>query len=314
MMRPFRCLLVPGLVLLGVGAAAAGDRERSPNLSWTRTETSLALSNDGKTVWCLVFDPAQPKSYFHPLATLDGRVLTGFEPKDHPWHRGLWWSWKYINGLNYWEENPATRTSEGVTALTRAQVDPADGFGADAVLHFSYHPPGKPAVMTERRRLTITPPDAAGTYVIDWTSEFIAAGATVKLERTVPPHQGGPGYGGYAGLSLRFPPGSEDHRFLTSKGKPGVHGQPARWVDLSGPSGGIAILDHSENLRHPTPWYLSDKPGMLYCGPALLFNETLELEPRQSITLSYRIIVHSKPLAPEKLDAQWHAFTGTTGP
>jgi hypothetical protein len=24
-------------------------------------------------------------------------------PADHPWHRGVWFSWKYLSGVNYWE-------------------------------------------------------------------------------------------------------------------------------------------------------------------------------------------------------------------
>ena len=44
-------------------------------------------------------------------------------------------------------------------------------------------------------------------------------------------------------------------------------------------------------------------------GPAPLFNETLELAPRQKITFSYRIIVHAKPWLPEQLENQWRAFT-----
>lgn len=314
MQSSFIGLRVSGMVFLASVLGAAGEEKLRPGFSWLRTDNSLALSNAGNSVWCLIFDPARPKSYFHPLATVNGNVLTGFEPADHPWHRGLWWSWKYINGLNYWEEDRKTHTSEGITELTQAKVDAGDDFGAGAELHFSYHPPGQPAVMTEKRRLAIAPPDADGTYQIDWTSEFTAGGVPVKLDRTLPPHQGGPGYGGYAGLSLRFPHGSKGFTFLTSEGKPGGHGRPARWVGLSGPSGGIAILADPTNLRHPSPWYLSENPEMLFYGPAPLFNETLELAPRQTVTFSYRVIIHSKPLAAEQLEAQWLAFSARPKP
>jgi Domain of Unknown Function (DUF1080) len=46
--------------------------------SWNQSPTSLALLNCGKTVWQLVFDPKEPKSYFHPLATVDGTAACGF--------------------------------------------------------------------------------------------------------------------------------------------------------------------------------------------------------------------------------------------
>lgn len=299
-------LLLTGLARLA--AQPAVEDAEPPALSWMKTDTSLALRNGERTVWRLVFDAKDPKSYFHPLATLRGDVLTAFEPTDHPWHRGLWWSWKFINGLNYWEEDATTRTSAGITELTRATVETGDDFAARAELSLSYHPPDQVAVMTELRRLAVSRPDARGTYRIDWTSEFTVGDAPVRLERTVPAHLGGVSYGGYAGLSLRLRPGMEGFNFLTSKGEADGHGRPAQWVDLSGPSGGIAILDHLANTRHPSPWYLSQKPEMLYFGPALLFDEPLALAPRQKITLSYRIVIHSKPLTPEQFDEERRAL------
>jgi len=103
------------LLLIGLALAqlvspllAAGESSEAAapaGFSWSRTDTSLALRHNDRSVWRLVFDPAKPKSWFHPLSTVDGEVLTAFEPADHPWHRGLWWSWKLINGINYWEED-----------------------------------------------------------------------------------------------------------------------------------------------------------------------------------------------------------------
>jgi type 1 glutamine amidotransferase len=283
----------------------------TPAWSWQQTNTSLSLCNGDKTVWRLVVDATQPKTYFHPLATTDGQVLTGFEPADHPWHRGLWWSWKLINGVNYWEEDPRTHASAGVTELTRATVKPGGDFTAHAELCFSYHPPDKPAVMTEVRTLTIGRPDADGRYRIDWTSEFTAGGAPVMLERTAPLHQGGVAYGGYAGLSLRFPPGLKGWNFRTSEGHNSAatgNGQPARWTDLSGPDAGIAVFDHPGNLRHPSPWYLYDSPPLLYFSPAILFNEPLELAAQQTLHLTYRVLVHSKPITAEQLEHDWSDF------
>ena len=284
----------------------------SPAYSWHQTATTLALRNGEKTVWQLVFDPQQPKTYFHPLATLEGEVLTAFEPPDHRWHRGLWWSWKFINGVNYWEEDPTTHHSDGVNELTGASVKPGADFSARAELRFSYHLPGKPPVMTETRRLSISQPDAAGRYAIDWTSEFTATDAPVKLDRTPPLHQGGVNYGGYAGLSLRFPPGITGWSYRTSEGQTSAataNGQPARWVDLSGPAAGIAVFDHPGNLRHPSPWYLFDAPSLLYFSPALLFNDPLELAAHKTLKLTYRVLVHSRPMSAAQLESAWKSFT-----
>ncbi len=289
-----------------------------PAYSWIRTDTSLTLSNSGKAVWSLVFDPARPKSYFHPLATVEGEVLTDFEPKDHPWHRGLWWSWKYINGLNYWEEDRNTHASQGLTELTGANVEPRGDFGASAELRFSYHPPGQAAVMTELRKLSITQPDAEGRYRIDWTSEFRAGNEPVTLGRTpLPNEENGQPYGGYAGLSLRLPVKPNGWAVRTSEGKANAtdsHGQGARWMDFSGPGGGIAICDHPANLRHPSPWYVHDSPPMSFFSPSVLFNEALALAAGQSLKLSYRVLIHSKPMSVREIETDCHAFLPTAKP
>jgi len=298
--------------------SATKQSTEPPALSWLQTDTSLALNNGNKTVWRLVYDAKQPKTYFHPLATVDGEVLTAFEPADHPWHRGLWWSWKFINGLNYWEENRKTHASDGVNELTRATVKPGKDFSAQAELSFSYHPPGQPAVMTEVRHLSIGRPNAAGQYVIDWTSEFTVGDAPVNLGRTpLANEQGGKDYGGYAGFSARFVSQPNGWSIRTSEGKTSVadaHGKGARWLDFSSPGGGIAVFDHHNNLRHPSPWYAHDKSPMSFFSPSFLFNEPLVLDAGKSLKLSYRVIVHSKPVTAEQLETEWRAFSAPTKP
>lgn len=304
-------------VVFAVAVGPACAAEEAPGWAWEKSDTSLALQNRGKTVWRLVADPKQPKSYFHPLATVEGEVLTAFEPSDHRWHRGLWWSWKFINGVNYWEENPKTGASEGVTELTRAELVPGNAFRARAELHFRYHPTGKPVVMTEVRHFAISAPDEDGRYTIDATISFTAGTEEVVLDRTPPPTSGGPAYGGYGGLSLRFPRDLKGWTFRSSGGITKAaegHGQAARWVDLSGPTAGIAIFDHPGNLRHPQAWYLSDNPSLMFFNPALLFHEPLKLAANSTTTLRYRVLVHSKPLTAEKLDAAWQSFSSSSKP
>jgi hypothetical protein len=294
------------------GIAASQGRVDDAGFAWEHGETSLALRKQGKIVWRVVFDPAQPKSYFHPLASIEGQVMTEFEPADHPWHRGLWWSWKFINGVNYWEEDPKTGQSAGQTRMVGKKLDVGDDFSARIELDLQYHPPEQKPVLTEKRMLAISRPDVDGTYVIDWTSRFTAADQVVKFDRTVPAHLGGVSYGGYAGLSLRMAKGLEGFTFRTSEGgttAAGAHGKPARWVDLSGPGAGIAILDHPNNPRQPPPWYLHSKPPMLFFSPSPLFNEPLELAPGQSIGFSYRVIVHSRPVTPADLEGKWRGFS-----
>ncbi len=285
---------------------------------WRQSETKLALCKGDLVIWQLVADPQEAKAYFHPLASLDGEVLTNLKPADHPWHRGLWWSWKYINGLNYWEENPKTGKSQGVTELTALEFTPRDDFSATAKLSISYHPPGQASVMTELRTILVTKPDRDGRYRIDWNSSFTAGNAPVDLGRTPLEHEpDGKNYGGYAGLSLRLVPHDDAWSIRTSDGPSDfadAHGKAFRWVDFSIAGPGIAVCDHPKNLRYPSPWYLHNKKPMNYFSPAFLFNEPLMLQAGQSVAFNYRVLVHSNPMTADQIDADWRAFASGVTP
>ena len=306
------CLPLFAGVFLLAGNCPGEPAPDSRALAWEKTGTSLALTNHRKVVWRLVHDPERPKSYFHPLATMDGKVLTAFEPADHRWHRGLWWSWKYINGLNYWEEDPKTGKSEGLTTVTTVKAEPADDFSAKVEMGIVYQPPGQAVLLSENRDIHIGPPDADGTYTIDWHSCFTAADTPVKLDRTPPPHRGGPRHGGYAGLSLRLARGLDDYQFLSPDGPttPALgHGKPWRWIGAGDATSGIAILEYSSNPRHAPPWYLHSDKVMLFFSPSPVFNDPIEIAPRQSIALRYRVVVQSSPLSADQLNARWQKFT-----
>lgn len=286
-------------------------RAEAPAFAWRQTATNLALLNHGKVVWQVVFDPQQPKPFVHPLATLAGAELTVRSPADHIWHRGLWWSWKYINHTNYWEEDKKTGLSAGRTEIIAAQATTGQDFSGRVELDLAYRLPGQPPVMTERRILKFSTPTADGTYSLDWSAVFKVL-QDVELERTPPTKTSG----GYAGLSLRFPPAfSKTWKFLTSDGKrlaAEANGGRLTWVDFSGPApdgtaAGIAIFDHPTNLRHPSNWYLNQTHP--FFSPALLYSAPLEMKTGDELRLRYRILVHPGTGDAAKLDAVWCDFS-----
>ena len=98
--------------LVPSAAVQAQDAEKAVQLSWKQTETSLTLLNHGNCVWEHVHEKATGKPYMR-IGLLDGTELTrpwpvpeGYSKADHPWHKALWWSFKILNGKNFWEENP----------------------------------------------------------------------------------------------------------------------------------------------------------------------------------------------------------------
>jgi hypothetical protein len=278
-------------------------------------EPGLINRTTGKPVWRVVLNPWQPKPYVYPLATLDGVELTANSPADHVWHHSLWFAWKYINGVNYWEVNKQTGRGDGLTLVksSRSQFD-LDCSGR-VEMEIEYAPAGEQhplAVLRETRVLAFPAPRPDGSYAIDWDATFTACGPDLTFDRTPPKATSG----GYAGLSLRFPKGVKGWSFLTSErarsAKEG-NGKPARWVDFSGPAGanatpaGIAVFDHPANPRHPTPWYLNESHP--YYSPAPIYHEPLTLKAGATLRLRYRVLVHPGAGDTAALEREWQSFT-----
>jgi len=301
-----------GKVTIAAGKAPTAAKA---GFSWKQTDNTAALLNGGKVVWQFNYDNAKDKPYFHPLATADGSVLTWNRPGDHVWHRALWFSWKTINKLNYWEENRKTQLSAGRTEIKNVKVTAAKDFSAKIEVTLSYHPPGKPEILAEKRTVAITAPQKDGLYRMDWTSVFTATGGDALLDRTpISGEPGGRGFGGYAGLSIRMAKETRGWQILDSKGRKGdaIKGKlDAVWVDSSGKTtsgkqAGVAMFDHPSNMRHPTPWYIAK--GMPYFSPAVLYNKSYLLTKGKSFTLKYRILVHPGKADKGMLDNEFKEF------
>ena len=294
-------------------AAAA---KTSLKLSWKQTGESIALLNGDKVVWQAHYNAKEGRPpYIHPLAAIDGSVLTAHRPPDHLWHRALWFSWVTINKVNYWIEDRKTGVAPGTTEIKSVKVTPAKDFSAKVEMVLSYHPPGKGEVLAEKRTLAFGAPAKNGQYRIDWTSVFTATGADAALERTPRPGEpGGKGHGGYAGMSIRMAKATRSWRIVDSKGREAqkIHGKPgAVWVDSSGKTAGgteagVAMFDHPSNLRHPSPWFIVK--NMPYFSPAFLFNKPYTLKKSESLTLKYGILVHPAPADKKMLDAEFKKF------
>jgi hypothetical protein len=297
-----------GIVLL-LAAATLGVQ---PELAWKQTDHSLALICGPAVVWQFNYKTEEGKPYFHPITVAGSPTLTDLRPADHPWHRALWFSWKYLNGVLYWEEDPKTGKAPGETELIGVKATPRADHSAHFELALSYHPPGKPAVLTEQRTLDVSPPAADGGYFIDWLSVFTAGDADVVLDRTpIAGQPNGVAWGGYAGLSLRLAPALRGGQFTDSEGPVNTVWKEARWISFAGPTGkgtsaAITVFEHPKSFRHPTPWYLIG--SMPYFSPAVLYREPYTLPARKSILLKYRIVFQPGPLDRGAAERQWQQF------
>ncbi|MCG8698521.1 MAG: PmoA family protein, partial [Bacteroidales bacterium] len=296
--------------------ASGRDHHKSERISFRETEHSIAMCYDQQIVWQFLYAPTQTKPYFHPIALSDGTVLTWVAPQDHPWHYGLWFSWKFINGINYWEEDRVTGKAAGLTTWDSVRIRKHDDGAVNIHLHLSYQEPNQSAVLTEDRTIAISASDDTGRYNLDWHSVFTAQSDHVELNRTpIPGEPKGKPYGGYAGLSFRAHQDVQAVQYTTdvmSLTEQRYRGR-ARAVEYAGErdgqSFGVAILDHPDNVNAPTPWYLDNGKVMDYFSPAVLYDKPLVLKREEKLTLRYRVIVHYGRWDSERLRSEYQIMT-----
>ena len=229
-----------------------------------------------------------PKACVHPLITPKGHCLTGFEMSDHVWHRGLWFTIKFINGTNFWEE----QSPFGVQVSEKQPICELLSAGAMRLTHqVDWASEATGVVFNENRTLTFRRL-ADGVQAIDWSTQLRAA-ADLTLDRT--PFTT---WGGYGGLSYRASREVHDVNFLLPGGETvsALAGQKHDWVVMQGsvdggPGGKISLgmADHPANPRTPSPWYCKSGNGFNYMNAAFLFHEPMPLPRGQSLKFRYRI-------------------------
>ena len=289
-------------------------------ISYQHDEGKTLVARQGDTVlWQFNYAQDLPKPFFHPVTASDGSVLTWNSPPDHRWHHGLWFCWKYINGVNYWEPNNQIGKPDGRTQWDGASIETRPDGSATIQMRLKYRVGDAEPVLTEKRVIAVSAPDADGIYHFNWTCTFTAVADNVVLDRTpLPDEPGGEVYGGYAGLSVRLAKDLADREATSDKG-PIQFSPEARYrgkanaMDyagvIDGRAVGIAICDHPENLNHPIkPRYVIRSNVMSYYSPAVICYKPHTINASESLTLRYRVIVHSGKWNADRLGQEYERF------
>jgi hypothetical protein len=256
------------------------------------------------------FNSKLPKSCVHPLVTAKGHQLSGFEMSDHIWHRGLWFTIKFINGSNFWEERPPF-------GIQVARSQPLCEMLAKDAVRLTYaadwNSDATGTVLSEKRAVTFRF-DQTGIGVIDWDTELQATQDLV-LDRT--PYTT---WGGYGGLAFRGSRELHDASYLLPNGeaRPAVIGERQDWVVLQAAVDGgagervsLGMMDHPANPRGQSPWYCRGEPGYILMNAAFLFHEPMTFQQGQTLRFRYRILYRDGLWNAEEFAALATAFRAT---
>lgn len=241
------------LISLALPLAAA-----SVKVKLTKKDGSIDVLVDGRP-FTEFFYKGATKPYLHPLRTASGKTLTRLFPmqnvegekKDHPHHRGLWFSHGDVNGWDFWaneESQKGVGKGRGTIAAVR---DVMAGRGRGFLSRFVWTAGDGTKLLEEDRSMGFG--GDAKTRTIDFSAALTAV-ADVTFGDTKE---------GTFALRLRDElTEGKTGKMRSAEGAEGekqVWGKTSPWVDYSGTLDGevvgIVIMDHPSNPRHPTSWH-----------------------------------------------------------
>lgn len=305
--------------------ARSGSMPDASGVLINEEETRVDVLVHGKVLTAYHFSPPEgsgqlPRPFFYPLMAPNGTGLTRGYPlekpgeggsNDHPHHRSFWTALGDVNGADHWSEHPnhGWQVHQGIVERIEGGV-----FGrlvCDILWQTHDHAPQ----LRERRTLTVY--DTAGMLrVLDYTTALTALDRDVVIADT---KQGGK-EGGFLSIrvndALRVKGGSG--LLINSRGQRNgeVWGKPAAWIDNTGTTGGISLLDHPQNPRHPTTWHAREY-GLVTANPIGLHDFDPESGKRgdltiaqgETLTMRYRILLHDGKFTPDDITNAYECWS-----
>lgn len=278
-----------------------------------------AVSDAATTIgpWTYVWRAA-PRPFLHPVRTPAGHVISCDAPDDHWWHHGLWFTIKFVNGENFWEEYDEFGLLEQTEPPEVSRHD--DRVEATSRLRWQ-RPEGRGVVIEQKTTLVHRDLDDRA-HCIDWDVALRPV-VDVELDRT--PFTT---WGGYGGLTFRGRADWHDTSLMLPDGRSRerVLGDRAVWLSLQGPvtalgdpEVGLVIMDHPDNPTWPSPWYASTRAETYgssgwsnFANAAFLWDGPITVSVGNELRLRHRVIVHDGVWTPERISDEWQRWSGGT--
>ena len=277
----------------------------------------MAVEHEGRYLCRYVYRPdtpryESPRPYFHPVRTLGGVLLTDYRPADHPWHVGISMTVTNLSGHNFWG-GPSFVRGQGYVPLQNQGVEQHlewSSFPEHMVERLSWIGHDGSQLLEESRTLA---PHILGERMWGLTLSFdLHNVAGRELVFRSPTTDGRP-MAGYGGLFWRGPAPFIGGRILAADGDgPEMMGQRSPWLsytgrDEAGRPATIAFIDHPQNPRFPTQWFVRQEPYAC-ASAAFMFDEPLSLPAGGRLALRYRLLFADGELSRAQVDGAAEAF------
>ncbi len=279
-------------------ASCGSSPDKQSPFSFEERGQGVELFENGKAVF---FYQKEPKSltggyicnnYIHPLYALNGDTITEESPVDHPYHRGIFWSWHqlYLNGQSLGDGWIMEDISQDVVEVVLSTTKNSATLNLNVLWKSALLENGK-AFIKESTRI-IVHQLKSGLRRLDFEISLQALVPGVSIG-------GSDDEKGYGGLCARIKL-PEDLAFTSTNGSVApktLQVIAGSWMDFSGSFGtggaqsGLTIFCHPDTPNYPAPWILRQQTSMqniVFPG-----RERVEIAMDQPTILKYRLIVHS---------------------
>ncbi|MDB5193778.1 MAG: hypothetical protein JWQ96_3341 [Segetibacter sp.] len=304
-------------------------------------QVDILYNNKLLTAYCY-YDSSR-KPILFPVNTVDGVTVTRSYPfknvagerTDHPHHTGIWLNYESVNGLDFWNNSTAiavekrdhygTIRHQAITGkaaaggnnasltATATWIRPDNKILLNEASTYNFSVKGKDFIID--RTTTLTATDTAVMFK-DVKDGMLAIRVARELEL---PSKETSKYVDEQGNVTTVPPASSKEvtgMYYSSNGLKGdsVWSSKGPWVMLTGNKDGkdvtIGIVDHPSNVGYPSYWHARGY-GLFAINPLgrKVFSNGKEelnftLQPGQSTTFKYRVIIHSgTPLTSREMNS-----------
>jgi hypothetical protein len=343
-----RGAFVTGVILMALTFAAVPVAGQTSGVQVVKNESEhrVDILVDGKPFTSYIWLKSLKTPALYPLRTVQGIAVTrGFplearpgERVDHPHHVGYWLNYGSVNGVDFWNSSsalpPERQAKMGTIAhrrITRATNGKERG---ELEVEMEWIMPDGQPVLRETTRFVFHA--GPNLRAVDRVTTLTALDKRVLLADNKE---------GMLGLRVRREleqPSNEPLVFTDASGRPtdvkvmdntGVSGQyrssegkvgdavwgtRGRWTMLTGKVDQepvtLAILDHPKNPGFPTYWHARGY-GLFAANPLgqEVFSNGKEklnftLEPKQSVTFSYRLLILSGAVSSEQVEQEYGRF------
>ncbi|MBA7640060.1 hypothetical protein ES703_47723 [subsurface metagenome] len=277
-------LLIAAVWSTSVTAQVGGARQQ---VTAKLEKDKVAININGKLFTCYKFGKSQKYPYFWPVnGPASGKSITTETSQPYPHHHSLFFGCDRVNGGNYWQES----NERGQIVSQKPKIIQSSG---DRVVFtdkcFWQQPGGKPIIL-DRRRVVITAPNE-GVRFIDFeiSLEPLTDILILKSNHAL--------FSARLAGELSVKSGGTLVNAEGKTGEKGTWGVASPWCDYSGTRNGvtegIAILQHPRNRWFPAKWFTRDYGFFSPTPMNWLKDGRLELARGETLTLRYRVVVHT---------------------